>query len=180
MPEDLKVALAERKDMACLWDFYSDVVECSRGTDADPTWIMGVHPSECELEEAIEAGVLLICRTLDDDERIAAAAVVDHMTAGGYDDVAWPTEVSREQAAVVHLFAVHPDFRGRGLARRFMNDIADFARDRGDKVIRLDTLESNKGACATYRRLGFTDCGFANLSYDNTDVTDFVMFELVL
>lgn len=124
--------------VAELLDMYRAVQEAVAGTDNDPLWVIGTHPAASQLKSAAESEALFVARI---DDRIAGALIADRTPAPGYEDVAWQVEAAAEEAAVVHLFALHPDFRGRHLARPFL------------------------GAQRTYEALGFANLGRACLNY---------------
>lgn len=113
--------------------------------------------------------------------RIAAAIVLDGKWTRGYEDVAWRVDAPLDRTAVIHLFAVHPDFRGRGLARGILDYAMEVARRDGFEVMRFDVIDTNLAAQRAYGRMGFTNLGPARLSYaKDARVTDFVMFERAL
>lgn len=222
----LRVAAAAPADMPAILSLYDDVIAATAGTDNDPLWVRGLHPSEAELAAAVEAGELLVGWLTEgseregageragagerecagagervgarlegaapaaerererghagERERLVAVLVVNDEGAQGYDDVPWRVEARPGEVAVLHLFAVHPDFQGRGLAWRMLDAAQDLARSRGKRVMRLDTLESNRGAQRLYDRYGFANLGPARLAYDDPRVTSFVLYELAL
>lgn len=55
----------------------------------------------------------------------------------------------------IYSIAVHPDARRRGIARRFLDFAADFARRGGFKVVHLEVAHRNHAAIALYRAAGF-------------------------
>jgi len=57
----------------------------------------------------------------------------------------------------IHDFAVAPQWRGHGVARRMMDCLEKIARERGCCKITLEVLESNHTAKALYRKCGFSD-----------------------
>lgn len=61
----------------------------------------------------------------------------------------------------IHDFAVAPEFRGRGLAKKLMAKIEEVARNLGCCKITLEVLEGNKIARAAYET-----CGFAGYELD--------------
>lgn len=178
---ELSIALATLKDIPALLALYADVIEAVAGTDNDPLWTLGIHPSEEGLASAIEAGTLLVGWCEENGTRMLAAALVaNDDVVEGYESVAWRAQASSNEVCVIHLFAVHPAFQHRGFARRMLDAAQDFAREQGKRVIRLDTLASNKGAQRVYDHCGFDNLGHASLTYEDTGVTDFVMYELAL
>ncbi len=163
---------------------YAEVQAAVAGTDNDPQWVIGTHPSRVMLEEAAADGTLIVAREGGSDGRIAAAFVMNGAAAPGYEAVPWEVGAAPDEVAVIHLLAVRPVFRGRGLARLLMGAAADIARARGKRVIRLDTLVGNRGAQRTYERLGFACRGAHRLAYeggyDNPAEPNFVLYELAL
>lgn len=174
---DVQISLATAKDVDELLGLYAAVQEAVAGTDNDPQWIVGVHPSREQLEAAIRAGELIVGRL---DGRLAAALIANAEGAEGYEAVPWTVDAKPGEYGVIHLFGVHPAFRGRGLARPLMAAAEDAGRRRGWKALRLDTLVDNYGAQRTYERLGFSCLGPVHLtygSYVDTEEPRFVMYE---
>lgn len=67
----------------------------------------------------------------------------------------------RRGSAVARIYsiAVHPEQRGRGLARQLIDGFARTARRRGCSVLSLEVRHANAPARALYERLGFVACG---------------------
>lgn len=55
----------------------------------------------------------------------------------------------------IHDFAVHPDFRGRGISHRLMHSICEFAQQQGYCKLTLEVLEGNHPARQLYLSQGF-------------------------
>lgn len=90
----------------------------------------------------------------------------------------WSYVVDR-QIAVLHLFAVHPDFRRRGLATALMQALVQAARDVGQRVIHLDVLTRDTSAEQFYRRYGYRFVEERILNYDDIGETAARMYELM-
>ncbi|NOY84172.1 MAG: N-acetyltransferase [Nitrospirae bacterium] len=56
---------------------------------------------------------------------------------------------------VMDGIAVHKDYRGRGIGSHLLNDILNYAREKGFKSVRLDVIDTNPGAQRLYERSGF-------------------------
>jgi ribosomal-protein-alanine N-acetyltransferase len=55
----------------------------------------------------------------------------------------------------IHVIATHPDFRGRGIARRLLDHVLAQARQTGYALATLEVRRSNEPAIALYERAGF-------------------------
>ena len=53
---------------------------------------------------------------------------------------------------------IHPDYKGRGLGKKFMDILHDRARQKGAKQIRLKVYLENKSAIALYKNMGYVFC----------------------
>lgn len=51
--------------------------------------------------------------------------------------------------------AVHPDFRGQGLARQMIKQLHDIARMRGAASVRLKVYRDNTAAVSLYQKFGY-------------------------
>lgn len=52
---------------------------------------------------------------------------------------------------------IKPEYRRKGLGKQLAHQIINIAIDKGYKAMRLDTLQSMKGAIDLYRALGFNE-----------------------
>ncbi|SJM56957.1 GNAT family N-acetyltransferase [Gulosibacter sp. 10] len=59
------------------------------------------------------------------------------------------------EQAYVHFVGVHPDHRGRRIAKRLYERFFDEARAHGRKVVRCVTSPANRGSIAFHTNLGF-------------------------
>jgi ribosomal-protein-alanine N-acetyltransferase len=79
----------------------------------------------------------------------------------------------------VNNIAVHPDFRGRGIAEALMRHVIDKVRANGATFMTLEVRVSNDAAVTLYRKLGFEVLGTRKNYYTNPD-EDAYMMGLVL
>jgi ribosomal-protein-alanine N-acetyltransferase len=73
--------------------------------------------------------------------------------------------------AHVTTFAVHPDWRRRGIAQRLMVALVELSLEIGAQRMTLEVRAGNEAAQALYRRFGFIDVGRRPRYYtdDNED-----------
>ncbi|MGI9162850.1 MAG: ribosomal protein S18-alanine N-acetyltransferase [Mycobacterium sp.] len=65
----------------------------------------------------------------------------------------------------IHTIGVDPDYQGRGIGRRMMVDLLDFAGS--DGVVFLEVRTDNAPALALYESLGFVQIGVRKRYYRN-------------
>jgi len=65
----------------------------------------------------------------------------------------------KDTDAVLAAVYVTPDFRGRGLLARLVEQVAAWAAEQGAGLLRLLVHESNGPALRAYERLGFSMTG---------------------
>ena len=158
---------------------YDAVVAANSGTRYDVRWDRDSHPSDAAIEAAARAGELYIARL---DGEVAGACLLDRNFAPGYEDVPWRCAVPLAESRCLHLFCIHPDLQGRGLAAAFLRGLLDLMRAQGVDAVRLDVFDYNLPARRLYEKVGFTLAATTFLSYDDQDVSHipFAMYEIAL
>jgi RimJ/RimL family protein N-acetyltransferase len=85
--------------------------------------------------------------------------------------------------ATLGAFAMHPDFRGRGLGVKALEEIVLVARSRGVRRIELFVEADNRRAIRFYERQGFVREGVLRGSFrrrgDAADIDSFVMARIL-
>lgn len=70
-----------------------------------------------------------------------------------------------DEHAHLHLLAVAPGYRGRGVGRELVSWLEACARTAGIFRINLELRAANDGARAFYTALGYAECGIAEGYY---------------
>ena len=115
---------------------------------------------------------------LADGGDIAACVIANAEKVDGYSDAPW--QIDSDEVIVLHVLAVHPDHRGKGLARRLVENVIEQERKVGKKALRLDVIENNTTAEKLYQKLGFQYIQTKTLYYDVVGEMTFKLYELVL
>ena len=115
-----------------------------------PHWKKGIHPSDEMIQNSIDREELYV---LADGGDIAACVIANAEKVDGYSDAPW--QIDSDEVIVLHLLAVHPNRRGKGLARRLVENVIEQERNAGKKALRLDVIENNTSAEKLYQKLGF-------------------------
>ncbi len=69
--------------------------------------------------------------------------------------VGFKSQTHPEQA-YIHFIGVHPDYRGRGLARQLYGQFMDIVRQRGCRTVHSVTSPINRTSIAFHQCMGFT------------------------
>jgi len=157
--------------------FYYDLIDAMREAEYHPAWEKDIYPTRQFLYDSIVCGELFIAEI---DDAIIGAMVINHDCAQGYDKVAWQIDADRDQVAVIHILAVSARHQGQGLAKEMVAWANESSRRKGMKAIRLDVLLPNKPAHKLYISMGFAYIDTIQLFYEDTGLTDFLLYELVI
>jgi [ribosomal protein S18]-alanine N-acetyltransferase len=79
----------------------------------------------------------------------------------------------------LHILAIatHPDYRGRGIARRLLDHVLEVARTTGCSLASLEVRRSNVPAIALYERAGFKTVHVRTRYYQDDDEDALVMLK---
>ena len=172
-----EIRKAEADELPQLLRFYKTVCDAQALSPYSPSWHFGIYPAEEDLLDHLKAGEFTL---LLREGRIAAAGVLAAGEDPIYADAAWPTACPSDEVCVLHLFAVHPDFRGQGLSGRLLEALAAQAGTEGKTVLRLDVLTGNLPAERLYLRHGFYFAEEREVFYPDTGNIRVRLFERVL
>ena len=81
-----------------------------------------------------------------------------------------------DQEVKINNIAVHPSYRGRGVATRFLKFLIEHAATQGCREITLEVRPSNQAALSLYRKAGFVPIGRRKQYYTDTHEDAIVMW----
>ena len=159
------VVVAAGPDVDAAVAFYTD--GCAEMVeDLLPDGSLCVYPPARMVRDAADDGGLIVAKDKPDDAYLGAR---------------WLTDLSKGEFLVLHALRVSPDHRGMGLAGRLLDKVADMARARGFRSVRLDCLEGNEGTFRLYESHGFVRTDVVTITYEDIGSPQrFRLFELVL
>lgn len=176
----LDVTHAQTQDLPATERLYQTVIDRMRNTPLDILWDLDFHPSRASLAEAAAAGNLFIAPGEKPGEALGAF-ILDANQDDDYAQVRWIAGGAREgDALVLHVLAVAPNARGRGVGRALVAAAAEEARIRGAASVRLDVFDNNEPAANLYLACGFVDHGIYTLEHGGEFTHNSRMMELVL
>lgn len=163
----IRVATATDLDAAC--QFYQSVCEHQSADAYAPGWKWGVYPDRTKLANAVKRGQLIIGLA---EKTVVAAGLLTVGDDASYQTVPWQFQPATDHdIAVLHLYAVHPEYRGHGLASEMLQGILAQARTAGQTVVHLDVRKGNLPAEKLYLRNGFKAIEDRQLNYANVGPT---------
>jgi len=73
--------------------------------------------------------------------------------------VGYITTWANQETKIGHIpnLAVHPDFQGRGIGRRLLEEALRLLKERGMEMAKIETLEQNLVASRLYPKMGFVE-----------------------
>ena len=171
----MKLDKATIKDFESVIEFYDDVTLRSPEMEIYARWKKGQHPTEEGIRAYIEEGSMYLYKKND---TIVGSMAVTMYQSEDYHAIEWSKQVKDDEAAVIHILAVSPDYQGSGVGTEMIREAINLSTYSGMKSIRLDALASNTPAHKIYERIGFEYRGKQHLYAENTGWTDFFFFEL--
>lgn len=170
----MKLIRCEENNYAEMLRFYRRVTDHLENTINYPEW-SDRHPSEDDLKGAISRGELYACF---DEDRLAGGVVLSEDPEGDYSLGMWSQQLDPGEFLTIHLFAVAPELKGRGIGSYIADQCIMIAKEKGYKALRLDAVPDNGPAISLYKKKGFKYAGTGDLRSDISHVPEFSMFEL--
>ena len=164
-------------DFAVVREKYIDVIEHTRHMNIHARWIYGQHPTDAMIQSYMDRQEMYLYM---DGQDVAGMAAITMYQGEDYREVLWSQSLKDDEVASLHILTVVPEYQGKGVSKKMMEEIFSLAMEKGKKAIRLDTLASNIPAQHMYEKLGFKYCGQQTLFAENTGWTDFLYYELPL
>lgn len=113
-----------------------------------------IYPDESTLAGDIAQGAMTLGRI---EGRIAVVFVLDYCKQGDYERADW--RYCEPIFVVLHRLCVHPDFQGRGVARKAMDYLEQRVLSDDIHAIRLDAFSQNPAALHLYESRGYEKAG---------------------
>lgn len=115
----------------------------------------------------------LFCAT--EDGVVIGAVILNTKQATEYAGILWTTRI--EKFLVIHTFAVHPEFQGKGYGKRMLLFSEEYAKNNEFCGIRLDTFSQNPIAISMYERNQYTCTGAVFFSHKPSPYNWYLCYE---
>lgn len=168
---------ALEKDINEIFNLYSDVINAVNKTDIKLGWNIDIYPSYEFVKGAVDKNEMVVLRQ---DEKIVAAAVINHNMNEEYNAIDWKIKAPMEKISTIHALATLPSFRNKAASYTLLSDIEKHCKSQGDMAIHLDVIDTNIPAYKLYTRNGYEMIEQIKMYYEVVGTREFWMLEKVL
>ena len=121
---------AAKEEFYKIRSLYWNLIDQEKDDPSFPHWKKEIHPSDEMIQNSIEREELYV---LADGDEIAACVIANDEKVDGYLDAPW--QIDSDEVIVLHVLAVHPNHRGKGLARKLVENVIEQERKAGKKAL---------------------------------------------
>ena len=171
----MEITIADLSDLDRLYEFYKEVILHQKEDLYSAKWTLDVYPAREDIVEHLQNDAYYI---MEEDGQIIAAACICHHDDEIYKDVKWTVPCKDNEVMVIHLLAVSPEYRGRGLSYELLKKIIEDGRNTS-KAIHLDVVKGNLPAFELYKKAGFHYIGEEEIFYEDTGRILFDLMEYI-
>ena len=166
-----KAVEADIPAVAAIYDKLHTEEENGRATIG---WIRGVYPTEETARQALARDDLFV---QEEGGHIVGAAIINQTQVDAYSAGQWTVAAEETEVMVLHTLVIDPEVAGRGYGKRFVAFYEDYAREKGCKVLRMDTNCRNVRARAMYQALGYREAGIVPCVFNGIRGVELVLLE---
>lgn len=147
------------EELSALYDALNDHLEQHINY---PGWRKGIYPAREDAVCGIEENNLFVAV---EEGKIVGTIILKNQPEKGYELVDWKNCFDYSEIFVMHTFAVHPQFLGKGIGKKIMEFVLSYAEQMHMKAVRLDVYEKNIPAIRLYESFGFQYMDTVDLGY---------------
>lgn len=156
-----RITIAKEENFAEIYDFYCEVCAELEGAQYTPRWEIDIYPGKDDINIYIQKQEMIIGWY---EEKILSVMVLE----------------AHKSYTSLHLFAVHPKYRGKHIAEEMMKAMIHIVSCRNHTIIQLDVVQGNLPAERLYQKFGFRQIGERTEYYEFTGDLVFYMYEYAL
>lgn len=172
-----RIRIAEQDEFLQVRDFYWQLIDDMHSSLFRPGWEKGIYPADDFLRKSLKNHELFV---MIQNDHIVSSMVLNHECNEGYKQAKWNVEAQDDEITMIHALGVLPQYQEKGYAKTMVQEAIRVSKERKQKAIRLDVLSGNAPACRLYERIGFQYRSTVSMYYEDTDWTDFLLYELKL
>ncbi len=160
------IRLAKQTDIDDVEKIFNEILDTPEMVHTT-NWLKDGYPTRADAQKALDAGTLYVGE--DETGGLYGAVNLNHIQPPEYAKIPWKIEpeCSRDEVLVIHTLCIRPNCAGKGYGREFVAFSEQLAREKGCRVVRLDTYEGNRPAESLYSSLGYTLAGKTLFHFHN-------------
>jgi ribosomal protein S18 acetylase RimI-like enzyme len=148
----MDIVKGQKQDMSDIFDIISN---CIKHMERQGVYQWNeFYPNADIIENDIESEH---CYVLKDNGKCIAYVAINEEQSPEYSEIKWFSE--GRKVLVIHRLSVHPEFQGKGIAKKMLNFIEDVATKNNYSCIRFDAYSGNKIALKLYEHFGYKKAG---------------------
>lgn len=164
------IRLATKEDLNEVECIFHEILDKEAATVSYSNWIKGKYPTKAHAELALNQGTLYVGE--EENGRLFGCANLNRIQLDEYVKIPWIYEAEGDEVFVIHMLCIRPDCAGQGRGKEFVAFAEELAREKGCRVVRIDTYEGNTPAANLYQSLGYRLAGktlfhFQNVIWEN-------------
>lgn len=172
--EKMKLRLAKENEFKDVQSLYWKIIELMDDAEYKPGWKKGIYPTDEFIHTALTNQELYV---VEEKSTLIAAMVMNHTCTDGYEKIEWGISAYNDEVSVIHALGILPLYQGKGVAKFLVKEAIKIAQGNQQKAIRLDVLGTNIPAQKLYTKMGFQYRDTLQLYYEDTGLTDYMMYE---
>jgi len=154
--KNLRLREASVRDIDQIRTLYWRLLDSSPKYGQVLQWKKNIYPNDDDWKAYIVKGEMYLI--LQDVDVIGAVAVMNAQSKE-YGKIHWKVRADDQDAAVVHLLMILPEYQGDGAATAALDEIIKLAAGKKKRAVRLDAIGTNVPAQKLYEKYGFVNCG---------------------
>ena len=166
---------ADVSEFNSIKEFYRNLIDEMSDVNDQIGWKKGIYPSDDFLMKSLEKREFF---TLKEDGVLCACVILNSDYNVGYVDVPWSIKCEADEVLIPYALAVSPNCQGKGIGKRIVKEILNYAKSEGKKTVRLDILGTNITAEKLYTGCVFRFVQAKIMFYEDTGWTGYKMYEM--
>ncbi len=150
------IRLATEKDLQEVECIFHEILDKEAATVSYTNWVKGKYPTKAHAKAAMEQGHLYVG---EENGRLFGSVVLNHIQLEEYAKIPWEYKAEGNEVFVIHMLCIRPDCARQGRGKEFVAFAEEMAKEKGCKVVRIDTYEGNAPAESLYTSLGYRLAG---------------------
>ncbi|MGD1821034.1 MAG: GNAT family N-acetyltransferase [Pleomorphochaeta sp.] len=172
------IKLATIEDLIEIGKIYDEILTHEEENISYTNWQKGLYPTLEYAKKAIEEKTMFV--GINSDGLMYGSVILNNIQPKEYNNIDWIEKFEANEIMVIHTLCIRPSQSGQGHAKKMVKFSEDFAKEKGYKVIHLDTYEGNFPAAALYPKMGYLYSGKTKFHFQEKIWETLICFEKTL